>query len=86
MHPFTPDSHSLPQITVGVGMGVTTVTAGVVAANNDAVSSVVSEQLSAIGNRVADNVPIIAAYPRLVTAATTAIAAGGLVYYMRCGG
>ena len=64
-------------------MGITTVTAGVVASNNEAISSAVSEQLSTIGDSLAAHVPLIAAHPRLITAASSAVAAGGLFYYLK---
>ena len=75
---------SCSQVTVGVGMGVTAVSAIAVAASNDSIASAVSGQLEALGNRLAGNVPLLASHPRMIASASVALAAGGMLYYSRC--
>lgn len=70
-------------MTVGVGVGVSAITAGVVASQDERISSVVSDQLEYLGEKLAANVPLVKHHSRLVGIATAALVGVAALYYVR---
>ena len=71
------------QVTVGVGAGVSAVTASVLASRDVRVASVVSEHVDFIGEKLSEAIPFVGSHPKLTLAVTAGVTFGGLAYYIR---
>ncbi|GAX81460.1 hypothetical protein CEUSTIGMA_g8889.t1 [Chlamydomonas eustigma] len=76
-------SLSAAQVSVGIGVTVSAVTAAVVAVSDDHISSRLSQHVSTVGEKVADTMPFMAAHPRIMAAAATAATSSVLWWYLR---
>lgn len=74
---------SAAQVTVAVGVGTSAVAAGVVAARDERISSVLLDQLDCIGDKLSENVPLLRSHARMLGIAAAGLTAGALVYYWR---
>lgn len=76
-------SFTAAQVTVGVGAGVSAVTAAVLASRDERMSSLVSEHVDYLGDKLAESVPFVGTHPKLTIAITIGLTLGGLALYTR---